>query len=647
MQFDVSLILWISVILQCIAVFLALRLIPVSSRSLAWIILSSAFLLMAARRTMSLLYAEGVIQGEWLRALTTETVALIISLLIVTGVYQIRRIFVHLQEDALEIRKLSLAVEQNPNTTLILDTSGHIEYANPAYFLLTGKSPGEVTGQLPENLKSENISKETLRELWETLKTGHIWEHEFRYKGIKDYRWERAKISSVKNPKGEITHYVATLEDITQQKEHSDKLEYIAMHDTLTGLPNRTMFSNLLAHEIIKAGKTHHPLAVMLLDLNNFKQVNDALGHSMGDNVLKEIAARLQSRVGKTGIVARIVGDEFLILLPSTNYSECLEVVSRITTGAETPIIIDGKKFEIGVSIGIAMYPDDEEDHNTLLKQAERAMYAAKESSRKFLRYSKKPEHDELSALELSSEIRTAVDNDQLLLFFQPKINLETGDTDSVEALVRWQHPKHGLLDPEKFIPLAEKTGHIVLITKWVIHNSLKKLAEWNSAGHSIGLSINISARDLLYTKLSKFIEDEIQLYHVDPSFLTLEITESTIMMYSQQTMDTLNRLKDTGIHFSIDDFGTGYSSLQNLKELPVSELKIDKSFILNMLDNDDDAIIVRSTIDLAHNLGLKVVAEGIEEKDTYDILVILGCDYGQGFLFKKPMPHEALLKYL
>lgn len=644
---DVSLILWVSVILQCIAVIFALRLISLTSRSLAWFLLSLAFFLMATQRAISLLYREGLVTSEWLIALTTESVALVISLLLVVGVFLIRDIFTHIQKDEIEIRKLSQTVEQNPNGTLILDISGKIEYANPAYCALYGYSYDKVIGKFPDVLKPEKTPGNILKELWNTLKSGNTWDGEFYHEEKSIGRWEKVCISPVKNEQGQTTNYIVILEDITKQKKQHAEMEYMAMHDALTGLPNRIMLTNLLVQEIIRAGGKRESIAVILMDSNNFKEVNDKLGHSTGDIILKELGNRLKSCVDERGIVARMGGDEFLILLPSTNYEECLKIVSRVTTSTKTPFIFGGISFEIGFSIGISIYPDDSEDHNTLLKQAEIAMYAAKNSARKFLRFEKQLSKDNLSTLELASEIRKAVDNDEFLLLYQPKINFTSGEVDSVEALIRWQHPKRGLLEPVAFIPLAEQSEHIILITRWVIHNSLKKLSEWHKAGHKLGISINISARDLLNPELPDIIKKEIKINKIEPSRLTLEITENVIMMYSQQTMDTLNKLMDIGIRFSIDDFGTGYSSLQHLKELPLSELKIDKSFILNMTENDDDAIIVRSTIDLAHNLGLKVVAEGIEEKDVYDILHILRCDYGQGFLFKKPMTEEDLLKYL
>ena len=646
-MFDISLILWISVILQIVAVILALRLIPITNHALAWIIISAAFFLMALRRTIGLLHAEGILANSWLHALTAESVALAISILIVAGVYLIRAVFVQQKNTGLDVRKLSLAVEQNPSGTLIMDNKGKIEYANPAFHELYATTPETIIGSLPEILDPQNTSRDQLDMLWDTIKAGGTWEGEHYHRNNGHSRWEKTRISAVFDNENNITHYIATLEDISRQKKQHEKLEYMALHDPLTGLPNRTQFNKLLLQEITKTRQTKGTLAVLLLDSNNFKEINDTLGHSSGDNILKEIGTRLKNCAGEQNLVARMSGDEFLMLLPDATHEDCLEMSRKIVTASKIPYVIGEHSFEIGVSIGIALYPDDGEDHETLLKQADIAMYAAKNSGKKFCRYSKDLSNNNPGVLELASQLRAAVGNGELHLVYQPKINFSTGEIHGVETLLRWQHPQRGLLKPAAFIPVAEKSSHIILLTKWVIHNSLKKLAAWHSAGYELNMSINLSARDLTNPDLPKMIHSEVEMLGIDPSRITLEITESIIMMYSQQTIDNLGKLTSTGIKLSIDDFGTGYSSLHHLKELPISELKIDKSFITNMTTNDNDAVIVRSTIDMAHNLGLTVVAEGIEQKDTFDILEILRCDYGQGYLLDRPLDEEELLDQL
>jgi len=647
-MFEISLILWVSVLLQCTAVYLALRIIPLTGRALAWMILSAAFLLMAMRRVISLLFAEGLLHSEWLRAFTTEVVALAISCFIVTGVFLIRRIFLKQRTDAEQVKKLSLAVEQNPSITIIMDTEGAIEYVNSTFCKVTGHTLEDVIGTVPEILSPQFTNPNVLRNLWKTLKTGGIWEGEVRNKS-KDgsLRWEKACISSVKNTRGEITHYVAVLQDVTKQKEQHEALEHMAMHDALTGLPNRTLFYDRLDQAIISARRDDESLAVLLMDLDNFKEINDALGHHIGDRVLMEIASRLNKVTRGGDTVARMGGDEFLMLLPSSDYKHSIQLIARITTILKNPFIIDGRSFELGASIGLTLFPEDGEDPEILIQRADVAMYSAKNASTNYVHYNEQLDESSLSRLELVSELRAAIGENQLTLYYQPQIEINGGSVDSVEALVRWNHPERGLLHPDTFIPLAEQTGHIGKITRWVMRTSLQTLAMWNNQGYKLGLSINISGRDLLDMELPSFLAGELQKNNLQPSLITLEITESVLVMYTQQSLNFLSDLTNIGVRISIDDFGTGYSSLQHLRDLPVAELKIDKSFVTNMINNDDDAIIVRSTTDLAHNLGLIVVAEGVENKDTYDVLEILGCDYGQGFILAKPMPAEQFIAWL
>ena len=645
---DVSTILWISVIVQCLAVILALRLIPETGRAIAWIFLSIAFLLMATRRTLSLLHQEGYIQDGWLLAFSTEIVALIISMFLVVGVYMIRRIFEQQKTDAAQLKKLSLAIEQNPGITIILDTDGKIEYANPAFTISTGHELDTVLGKDPDILRPEYTDELTLKRLWGTIKAGGVWRGVVRNQ-TKDggLSWERACISPVVSENEKITHYVVVLEDITKEKEQTEAFEFMALHDALTNLPNRTLFFNRLEQAISAATREEKSLAVMLMDLDDFKEINDSLGHHVGDRVLREVGKRLSKVIRSGDTVARMGGDEFLVLLPSANEQQCVTFMNRIVQTLKRPYALENLNVEIGASIGLALYPEDGDSADLLLQHADVAMYTAKKATETYARYNKSLGEGILNRLELASDFRAAIEENQFLLHYQPLINIKTGTADKVEVLIRWLHPERGLLYPDAFISLAEQTGYMCETTSWVINSAFQQLSKWKRSGLDIGMSINVSVVDLFDLELPELIKRNSKYFNIEPSKITLEITESVLMMYTQKSLDVLTSLRNIGLNISIDDFGTGYSSLQHLKELPVAELKIDKSFVMDMIKDEDDAVIVRSTVDLAHNLGLTVVAEGIESQEIFDILEVLGCDYGQGFHIARPMAAEQLADWL
>jgi diguanylate cyclase (GGDEF)-like protein len=421
----------------------------------------------------------------------------------------------------------------------------------------------------------------------------------------------------------------------------------MALHDSLTDLPNRTLFNDRLEQAILTAQRGKSRFAVMLMDINNFKVINNSMGHLVGDIILKEISTRLLEITRGGDTVARMGGDEFLFLLTDAKHNEQIEFIKRVTAILETPFIVGNKSFEISASIGLALFPDDGDDPETLLRSADVAMYSAKSTAETYKRYDKRLDASNVNRMELSNSLRSAVDNNQFMLHYQPIANYSTGKIDSAEALIRWNHPERGLLYPDNFIPLAEQTFHIGAITQWVLKTALQDLASWNKKGLETGVSINISAQDLLDPALSAKIKTELESNNISASQVTIEITESSLMMHTHQTLKNLKKLRNIGVKIHIDDFGTGYSSLQYLKKFPVTGLKIDKAFVMNMTSDDNDAIIVRSTADLAHNMGLTVVAEGIEKQDIYDVVEILGCDYAQGYLIAKPMSAAALVAWL
>ena len=444
--------------------------------------------------------------------------------------------------------------------------------------------------------------------------------------------------------KDEIGELARAFEAMRQAVQARDgEVRRLAYEDALTKLPNREKFRILLRQAIAHARAEVEPCAIIMLDLDRLKHVNDVLGHRFGDRLLRRVARRLTQEAERSNdVVARLGGDEFAMLLTGADIDVAQGVAHRIQQAFEVPITLDNHTVDLGAGIGVACCPDHGIDADALMSHAEVAMYTAKRNQSGVVVYTAALDSSSEESLSLLSELRTAVDGGQLRLFLQPKIALATGAVVGAEALVRWEHPQRGLLPPMRFIPFAERTGFIRMLTGWMIERCAHVLQQLHAAGKPLKLSVNLSTRDLLDQELSVKLQRLIEVEHIDPATLCLEITESAIMDDPPRALQTLERLHQMGFKLAIDDFGTGYSSLAYLKRLPVDELKIDQSFVLNMERDLDDAKIVRSTVDLAHNLGLSVVAEGVETAKAWKLLQALGCDEAQGYFVAKPMP-EAL----
>ncbi|MBI5756850.1 MAG: EAL domain-containing protein, partial [Nitrospirae bacterium] len=386
--------------------------------------------------------------------------------------------------------------------------------------------------------------------------------------------------------------------------------------------------------------------ALLLMDLDNFKEINDTLGHHNGDILLQEIGLRLLNLFQNTDTVARMGGDEFAVLLDEVDMENAVSAAGRILQAIEPPFVIEGLTLQVDASIGIAFCPEHGEDTDLLIQRAEVAMYMAKKFVDGYRIFD--PEHDPYNTrrLVIISDLRRAIDNNQLSLYYQPKIDLKTGDVTGVEALARWQHPAYGFIPPDQFIPLAEQSGLIKPLTLWVLNEALRECRARSDEGIKIGVAVNISARNLQDVQLPAQIAELLDSWKVSPDLLELEITESTIMLNPEVSMDTLKHLNAMGIRLSVDDFGTGHSSLAYLKRLPINEIKIDKSFIKDICKDSNDTLIVQATIDLGHNLGLTVVAEGVENQDVYDRLAGLGCDIVQGYFISPPIPAAEFKKW-
>jgi diguanylate cyclase (GGDEF)-like protein len=424
--------------------------------------------------------------------------------------------------------------------------------------------------------------------------------------------------------------------------------EHQALHDALTDLPNRTLFHDRVGQALAVSRREHISVAVMIMDLDRFKEVNDTLGHASGDELLTQAGARLRAALRESDTVARLGGDEFGVLLPKVVDSVAAASVARkLRKAFEEPFTIHGLALQIEASVGIALYPEHGDDVHSLLQRADVAMYVAKEQPGGCEIYAQERDDYSPDRLTMLTELRRAIDQGELLLHYQPKAELRSGEVKSVEALVRWSHPVRGLMAPDEFIPLAQKAGVIVPLTFFVLNEALRQCRTWQLEGLDLSVGVNLSARNLLDVHLPDTVGELLGRWEVPPSLLELEITESTLLADPIRAMHVLSRLSGMGVRLAIDDFGTGYSSLAYLKRLPVDELKIDKSFVQGMEEDEDDAIIVRSTIDLGRNLGLRVVAEGVETAAAWRRLVALGCDVAQGYYLSRPVPAAELASWL
>jgi diguanylate cyclase (GGDEF)-like protein len=435
-------------------------------------------------------------------------------------------------------------------------------------------------------------------------------------------------------------------ENLERQRMEAE-LEHQALHDALTGLPNRVLLNDRLSHAILTARRSHTPLALLMLDLDHFKEANDTFGHLVGDQILRQLGSRLGSALRHSDTVARLGGDEFAVLLPGSDEEGAILAAGKLLGNLEVPLQIEQQHHDVRASIGIALFPAHGDDAESLLRRADIAMYVAKRTRLGMAVYS--PDVDDYSPARyaMRGELRTAIDQGQLVLHYQPKIDFQSGSIARVEALVRWQHPKQGLLLPERFINLAEQTGLIDPLSRWVLDAALAQCHRWHAAGLTIPVAVNLSMHNLHNTELPDLIAALLAKWQVVPQWLIVEVTETAVVGDLQRTADVLRRISAMGVQIAVDDFGTGYSSLSYLNRLPVSQIKIDKSFVGSMARQKHNLAIVRSTIELGHQLGLEVLAEGVEDKATLDLLLALGCDGAQGYLFGQPLPPDELKRWV
>lgn len=435
--------------------------------------------------------------------------------------------------------------------------------------------------------------------------------------------------------------------DITERTQAEMRIERLAYHDELTGLPNRIALDRQLLKSIHHAATTRETLALMVMDMVDFRVINDTLGHQNGDSLLIQVAERLRATLWESDMVARLGGDEFAVLLPHLAHAEHIDsIVKKVAQALEVPFQVAGVMLDVQMAIGIALYPEHGEDANLLLSHADIAMYEAKEKQQTSALYDPATDHTDSQQLALITELRQAIHTDQLTLHYQPVLSLATGKPVGMEALVRWPHPTRGMIFPDQFIPMAEHTGLIHPLTLWVLRSALRQLQVWRNAGHELYMAVNLSVVDLRQPQIVANIQQILAEYAVPAKLLVLEITESAVMLDPIHAQKVLRTLRDLGIQLSVDDFGIGHASLVYLKTLPFHKLKVDKSFVMD-LDDDDNAAIVLSVIELAHRLNLSVTAEGVEDQSILDQLRLFNCDTAQGYFICRPVPIDAINAWL
>ena len=549
-----------------------------------------------------------------------------------------------------DLRLMASVFQNTDEATLITDADNNIVRVNRAFTLLTGYTEEEVTGKNPKLLSAGMTSSEEYRLMWEALRLSGSWHGEVwdkRKDGTIYPKW--LSITAVKDDQGKIQYHIATFTNISERKEAQQRIEHLAHHDSLTGLSNRFSFEARLEQVLVSAQRNQFELAVMFLDLDRFKNVNDSLGHHAGDALLVEVANRLKACVRESDIVARLGGDEFVIvLLEPGDKANVAEIAKKIVAAVQQPFVFDEHAIHSSTSIGICMFPENGAEVGTLMKKGDTAMYHAKSQGRNnYQFFSLEMETRQSERLWVENELRLAIEKDEFVLHFQPIVKAEDGMPAAVEALIRWNKPGIGMVPPDRFIPVAEETGLILGIGAWVTRQACLTVKHWANEGVHIEMAINVSARQLSQPDFTLGIATILRETDIDPAQLKLEVTESFAMDNPERTIYVLHGLRGVGVKIAIDDFGTGFTSLSYLKLFPVDCLKIDRSFVKDILTDANDKMIASSIIALSHSLGLYVVAEGVETQEQHDWLSSQGCDQMQGYLFSRPLPTNEALNYL
>jgi diguanylate cyclase (GGDEF)-like protein/PAS domain S-box-containing protein len=550
----------------------------------------------------------------------------------------------------LALRLQSRALDASVNAILITAPSKEgnlIEYVNPAFKRITGYDPQEVIGQDCRLLQRDDRDQEGIVGIRQALAANREVSAVLRnYRKDGALFWNQLYIAPVPDADGQTTHHIAVINDVTALIRYQEQLEYQANYDSLTRLPNRNLLRDRLQHALIVAQRHHKGVAVVFIDLDGFKNVNDSLGHSVGDRLLSVVADRLARCARASDTVARHGGDEFVIVMTDTVDEQSLIAwMERVRASISEPVWLDGTELYVGCSMGASLFPQDGDDAETLMKKADLAMYRAKDMGRNTFQFYQPEMNVSAGArLNLERRLRRALRDNEFLLHYQPQVDIETGQVVGMEALVRWSDPEVGLIPPSQFIPVAEESGLIGPLSEWVLREACRQNKAWQDEGlPAARVSVNLSARQFQQRDIAKLVMQVLEETGLDPQYLELELTESTIMRNAEEAVSMLNELHALGIGLAIDDFGTGYSSLSYLKRFPVDRLKIDRSFVSDIGESSDDETITSAIIALAHSLNLQVIAEGVETSTQLDFLKERACDEMQGYFFAKPMPHDAI----
>ncbi len=559
-----------------------------------------------------------------------------------------KRLRVAHEQDQEQLRLAERVFQNTAEGIKVTDATGRIVSVNAAFETITGYCAADVVGQNPKMLKSGRHDPLFYQNLWASLLNTGLWRGEIwnRRKNGEIYP-EWLAISAVPDAQGRVAHYVGIFSDISQIKEAQKQIDFLAYHDALTHLPNRILFRDRLAHALTHAHRKAKTLAVMFIDLDRFKTVNDTLGHPVGDELLRQVSQRMTQTVRADDTLARLGGDEFVLLLEDGESAQRAASVARKLLGCLTrPMHISGHELVVSASVGISLYPTDGEDADTLIRHADRAMYEAKQRGRNnFQFFTQSLNEGALERLMMENILRGAVSRNELVLHYQPQIDLASGQLVGVEALVRWQHPKLGVVSPDRFIPLAEEIGIIGDIGAWVLRTACQQLADWDRQGLQVPrMGVNLSVKQIDSEGLVDLVANVLRETALGKHRLELEVTESMLMRAPKSSHAVLDAIKSMGVELAVDDFGTGYSNLAYLKHLPLNRLKIDQSFVRDIGRDGNDESIVRAIIALAHSLGLETIAEGVEEVQQAEFLRREGCNLVQGYLYSRPLPAAQLI---
>ena len=553
----------------------------------------------------------------------------------------------HQREDRERLRQAAAVFDCTREGVLVSDTRGQIVHVNRAFMEITGYQREEVLGHQPSMFKSGHHSLDFYQAMFQTLKATGEWSGEIwnRRKSGEIYpQWQT--IRAIQDDHGQLSHYVAVFSDISAIKDSEHELAHLAHHDPLTDLPNRLLFTDRAEQALASAQIHKRGCALLLIDLDHFKMINDSLGHTLGDQLLKAVAARLQGMFGPGITLARLGGDEFAVLAESCpQLVQAAALAQRIIDGLKQPFELEGHQLFINASIGISLFPSDALSAEQLLRNADSALFKAKSAGRDgYALYTEELTAHAQQRVEIAFELRRALEQQELRVFYQPVHDLKSSRLIGVEALVHWEHPERGLVSPAEFIPIAERTGLIAEIDAWVMQHACQQMCQWQADGVVLSfLAVNVSSRLFARRELYQQVAQVLHDTGLDPAFLELEVTESAVMEDPEVALEQMHRLRELGVRLAIDDFGTGYSSLLRLKRLPVQKLKIDQGFVAGLPSDEDDAAISRVIIALAQSMGMQVHAEGIEQMEQARFLLDQGCDLAQGYWFGRPVPAAQL----